>query len=1053
VEPGEQQGLSPARTLTVYPTALKARAALRAAARADGVLIGCGATTFPELTDVLARELGVTGRVLPPELAALVLEAAITDLPDLAGTLGGRGRGLLGELQGAIDELKGAGIGPGDLRNAVAVLPDFEAAIRVGELARIYQAYERRLARIEAVDRHGREWEVAERLAACVERRERPAVVASVHRVVFAEIYDFSVLQFLIATALIRLVGDAELVAFAHPGNVEATRFLERTWNRFVASEAIAEQMLPSFVARGGRQGSLAVVLRGLFAEPSPVPERGDGSIRVLAGPHRYGEVEAVLRDVRRRLEGGADPERVALVVRDLSPYAELLGDVARRFRVPVYFRRGTPLLASGAVREAVALVRCALEALPRARIAAIADSDYFRLRRPRVAALLEQLGYVSEAVCPLEACLEQAAARRGGEGERVRRAAARHQGALLAAAAAIRGLAGTRTFARHVQALRRTLRRLGFRPVGREALDGDAAARDARAWTRFEELLDGLAGVDRALGMAPVPLEEFLGLLVAAAALEAGSEPEGSGGVRALSVLDARGLDFDVVYVLGLDDGTFPAPRRESAVLPDALKRDLGRALLPVLRARLGERAAGLHGGLLRTAREAALEDPFLFFLALSMAEREVVLAYPMADERGNATVRSPFVDEVEGCLTEPLPVECADPAALVPAAEACCEEGELVARAAAERWRGPPPGLDRLTPALRGRVRDGVGRFADLDRRARVEAARLRYFLTPLASPERAATADAWVGLVPASPGLRARIDGTRWSPTRLEALAACGFKFFAGRVLGLGERERAAADVSGRERGALLHRVLEVLLGAMPAWPSDLDAARHRARALVNDRRASIETAVAPKERAVLDVEWERVLAVVDEIVATEVQEAQAAAAAGVRREQRLEWPFEFAFEEREGAPALRVLGTADRIDLWWRGEQLERLRVRDYKTARYTRTWEDRLADPAGGARRLAYQIPLYLEGALRAFGPLPATALEGGYWSLLAPGRQRERSRTFTAEGLRAVEEDVHALVTLARDGHFDVAPADCDVWCPYRAVCRYQPPPVEDDRG
>jgi hypothetical protein len=619
--------------------------------------------------------------------------------------------------------------------------------------------------------------------------------------------------------------------------------------------------------------------------------------------------------------------------------------------------------------------------------------------------------------------------------------------------AAAVRGLAGVRTFGGHAQALRRTLRRLGFRPVGREALDPHAAARDARGWERLDELLGGLAGVGRALGVPPVPLEEFLRLLVAAAALEAGSEPEGAGGVRALSVLDARGLDFDVVYVLGLDDGTFPAPRRESAVLPDAIKRALGSALLPVLRARLGVRATGLHGGLLRTAREAGLEDPFLFFLALSMAEREVVLAYPMADARGNATVRSPFVDEIEACLTEPLPVEWADPAALVPAAEACCEEGELVARAAAERWRGAPTALDLLTPALRARVRGGVTRLADLDGRARVEAARLRYFLTPLGSPARAAAADGWVGLVSASPALRARLDASRWSPTRLEALAACGFKFFAGRLLGLGERDRASADVSGRERGALLHRALEVLLRAMPVWPSDLVQARRRARAVVNDMRGAIEATVAPKDRAVLDVEWERVLAVVDELVAVEVDEAQAAAAAGVRREQRLEWPFEFALDDAEDAPSLHVHGTADRVDLWWRGERLERLRVRDYKTVRHTRTWERRLADPDGDARRLAYQIPVYLDGARRAFAPLPATALEGGYWSLLAPEGQRERSRTYTAEDLRVAEDDMRALVATARGGRFDVAPHACDEWCPYRTVCRYQPPPVEDDRA
>ena len=53
-----------ADTLTVYPTALKAESVLRQQARSLGCLLGPRVTTFPQLTDALARDLGAPSRVL-----------------------------------------------------------------------------------------------------------------------------------------------------------------------------------------------------------------------------------------------------------------------------------------------------------------------------------------------------------------------------------------------------------------------------------------------------------------------------------------------------------------------------------------------------------------------------------------------------------------------------------------------------------------------------------------------------------------------------------------------------------------------------------------------------------------------------------------------------------------------------------------------------------------------------------------------------------------------------------------------------------------------------
>jgi superfamily I DNA/RNA helicase len=236
-----------------------------------------------------------------------------------------------------------------------------------------------------------------------------------------------------------------------------------------------------------------------------------------------------------------------------------------------------------------------------------------------------------------------------------------------------------------HVRTLRRTLRSLGIRPTPAGAEVGPAARRDARAWERLDGTLGVLVGLARALAMEPVALADFVGLLLAALEpLEVEDPAERSASVRALSVLDARGLDFDVVYLLGLDDGTFPAPHAESPLWPDAMKREANGPAADVLRRKLGARGAGLPlGGLLRTAREASLEDPFLVVPALSRAEREIVVSDPATNEKGNPAVPSPFVDELRGCSADPLPETRLDPTAVVPAAGDCCELAELLGRA----------------------------------------------------------------------------------------------------------------------------------------------------------------------------------------------------------------------------------------------------------------------------------------------------------------------------------------------------------------------------------
>src|SRR5262249_39752292 len=149
-----------------------------------------------------------------------------------------------------------------------------------------------------------------------------------------------------------------------------------------------------------------AGVWRGCSAPPPGGPPPADAWAGLPAARSRYGEVEAAVRDVRRRLERGESPERLAIIVRDLSLYGDLVGDVCRRYGGPVYFRKGKPLLANRLVNPCPHVVRRVLEGCPRARLESLLDADHFAAVPHGLGRVLRRAGFVAETARPLAECI-----------------------------------------------------------------------------------------------------------------------------------------------------------------------------------------------------------------------------------------------------------------------------------------------------------------------------------------------------------------------------------------------------------------------------------------------------------------------------------------------------------------------------------------------------------------------------------------------------------------------------------------------------------------------
>jgi ATP-dependent helicase/DNAse subunit B len=528
--------------------------------------------------------------------------------------------------------------------------------------------------------------------------------------------------------------------------------------------------------------------------------------------------------------------------------------------------------------------------------------------------------------------------------------------------------------------------------------------------------------------------------------------------------VLDARGLDFDCVFILGLNDGVFPRYHADDPLIPDDLRPLLNRALGASLRRRFGAYAADAPGPLLRTRYHHNAEDWFLFFLALSMPERRAVLSYAATDERGSPLTRSPFIDEVmtlcHGDVAAGGMLCRITGAQFISAVEDSFTRAELLNAAA-------------LAGLLSHPCAEAVAPRAELDailRRARIEGHREDYLSRPsreetadnLPDPAKLALADHFDGRVSASDRLRAFLlyrDGAprRWSPGQFDDLAACGFKFFAGRVLGLRSDDDPDYEQSPRETGSLVHRFLHDLIKLRPAFKDRASAMALAHQLLAASRQHEESTA---RDAALFRLEWARLERIVAEFIEYECSRVNDAASSEnieIKPEYQINFTLSGAPPTDEGESlTLAIDGRIDRLDLHRdHNKRIAVLRVIDYKTSRKTGKYEDLLKLDNFGV--ITFQLPLYVLGALDAFaGELaPDLVIEAGY--VVLRSREKEVSETFSrdlfvidprrrpasAGGQPPIAGRLLDLAATAIAGQFDVDPLRCDNFCSFRHVCRF----------
>ena len=523
-----------------------------------------------------------------------------------------------------------------------------------------------------------------------------------------------------------------------------------------------------------------------------------------------------------------------------------------------------------------------------------------------------------------------------------------------------------------------------GSDPLVRTALDGYESL-DVEV-SALRASLDAFRAIDEALGSAPVSLDAF------ADELEARMQRPGTllreaGGVLFAPMHTLHGLRFAHVFVGGLAEGEFPAPRRSGALLDPR-----GREAL---------RTAGLD-----LPPEARATEDELWATVSSRADASISLWTPRRDDGGRPRAASWYWHEAASTPGATSPAELA---AVPPEAAASLRE---LAVMLSSRWR---------QGELR-RPRDLAAWPLVVRVAAPIEQARRSF-------ADAGAHEGDLSGLVPASAIERLTGASARWSASRLESYLTCGFQFFSSYALRLREVDDERVEADAATRGIVVHKILEVALEPLRAEgralvPATLDETiarvHEQGRPLWDDapRRYMFGRA------ALWRLRWDET---VEEIESLLRREAEANAALGVERVEGLELDIDTPMPGLD--PPMLLRGQIDRVDA---GPGF--VQIVDYKSGGRIREREVR------DGRRI--QLQLY---AIAAREQLGAERLVARY-AYLSPGSDwaLDTSDAEDAALIERVAAEADGVRRAVEGGDFRVNSqnAPCSSYCDFRHICR-----------
>ena len=384
--------------------------------------------------------------------------------------------------------------------------------------------------------------------------------------------------------------------------------------------------------------------------DDSHIPEP-DSLKRVsfFVSAHPYGEIEDAARRIARAIETGTAPDEIALIVRDLGPYTDIIPDVFARFGIPYHFRRGAPAAAHPPVKTLLALL-----GFPQNR------------SRDRLCDLLLMPGVSWPGLD-------------SGQRERLVETLRKQEPPVLRRLPGeLQPLAAFKTFTR---------------PLTPEQFSVHIRTLIEQHGLLLPDEVLALIDEFAAVGSRPAPTERLISLFEKRLNdVTVKKEDSTESGVWIINPMDAAGLRFKSVWIAGMDDRSFPQIPKADALLNDTERK--------ALRAFLTERKIPCPQLALPETGTALIQEEILFLTAMSTAQERLTLSYTHTGTDGKELAPGEFFERMRNLTGAEKPVLGESFHTVLPP-ELCRAEDEIrqtLANVAAAS--GPPGRCDRERP-----------------------------------------------------------------------------------------------------------------------------------------------------------------------------------------------------------------------------------------------------------------------------------------------------------------------------------------------------------------